>query len=91
VLDTNMIRNSSTEENVGKSMVLIHDPWVCFRARISTGVLTVSGYGLEGSTPNDEVRAEPVDVFVMTTLHKSTRVQLPWMLPSSSKMMPGPT
>jgi hypothetical protein len=85
-----MIRNSSAEENVDKSMILIHDPWVCFRARISTRVLIVSGYGLEGSTPNDEVRVEPVGVFVMTTLHKSTKSTTAWMLLSSSKMMPGP-
>jgi hypothetical protein len=53
--DTNMIRNSSIEKNVG-------------------------------STPNDEIR---IDVFVMTTLRKSTGAQLPWMLlPSSSKMIP---
>ena len=31
VLDTNMIQNSSVKENVNKSMILIHDLFVCVR------------------------------------------------------------
>lgn len=51
VLDTNMIRNSRVEENVDKSMMI-------FIQGFGSPLYSLSGHGLEGSTPNDEVYPE---------------------------------